>query len=101
MRPAAPEIPRQISPASAPAPLSPRRVDREFRARIARGAELRCVGSARPGRLLAGDAPRYRIDLFDTTYYLGAARQNEDLRLFVGYVVQRCDGAERIHARLF
>ena len=101
MRAAAPEIPRQIAAASAPAPLSPRQVEREFRARIARGAELRCDGSARPARLLAGYAPRFRIDLFDTSYYLGAARQNEDLRFFVGYVVQRAADVERIRARLF
>jgi hypothetical protein len=97
MRAAAPEIPRQIAPASGPEPRSPRQVEREFRARIARGAELRCDGSARPARLLESYAPRFRIDLFDTSYYLGAARQNEDLRFFVGYVAQDT----RIHARLF
>jgi hypothetical protein len=101
MRAAAPEIPHLIAPAAAPAPLSPRRVEREFRARLARGAVLRCDGSATASRLLASYAPRHRVDLFDTTYYLGAARQNEDLRFFVGYVAQRVAGAERLHARLF
>jgi hypothetical protein len=99
MRATAPEIPRQIASASAHAPETPRQVEREFRARIARGTELRCDGSARPAQLLASYAPRCRIDLFDTSYYLGAARQNEDLRFFVGYVAQR--ERERIHARLF
>ncbi len=97
------EIPRRVAASAELAPLTPRAVEREFRARIARGALLCCDGSnhARPERLLAqGYVPRFRIDLFDTTYYLSAARQNEDLRFTVGYVA-RAGECERIHARLF
>src|SRR5262245_39616053 len=102
----APEIPRRIVASSAPAPLSPRRVEGEFRERIARGAVLTCVGlaRARPERLLSlGYTPRFRVDLFDTTYYLSRVRQNEDVRFFVGYVAQPppAGARPRIHARLF
>src|SRR5262249_2424859 len=74
--------------------------------RLARGAVLVCDGSlrARPTRLLSlGYRPRVRIDLFDTTYYLSAPRQNEDLRFSVGYVATppRPGSHYRIHARLF
>src|SRR6185436_8161848 len=92
--------PRRVVASSTFAPLTPRRVEREFLARLGSGAQLDCDGSlrARPARLLAlGYRPRCRIDLFDTTYYLSAMRQNEDLRFSVGYVAQ---GA-RINARLF
>src|SRR6185436_2914327 len=68
----------------------------------ASGAQLFCDGSlrARPEKLLAlGYRPRCRIDLFDTTYYLSAMRQNEDLRFSVGYVA--ASDPAQIHARLF
>src|SRR5690349_19446022 len=84
-----PEIPRRVTASAELAPLTPRRVEREFMARLASGAQLCCDGSlrARPAQLLAlGYRPRARIDLFDTTYYLSAMRQNEDLRFSVGYV---------------
>ena len=89
-----------------PAPLTPRRVEREFRDRIARGALLCCDGSAhaRPALLLSrGYVPRFRVDLFDTAYYLSAVRQYEDLRYTVGWVVTaaRPGAREQIHARLF
>src|SRR5262245_61971342 len=100
-----PEIPRRVVASAELAPLTPRRVEREFRERLARGALLVCDGSlrARPARLLSlGYLPRARIDLFDTTYYLSAPRQNEDLRFSVGYVAMPArSGRPRIHARLF
>lgn len=101
-----PEIPRRVAASAVLAPLTPRRVEREFRDRVARGALLCCDGSAhaRPAPLLSrGYAPRFRVDLFDATYYLSAVRQNEDLRLFVGWVSNgaRPDARERLHARLF
>jgi hypothetical protein len=104
--PVSPEIPSRVVPSAAPAPLTPRRVEREFRARLAHGALLCCDGSARkrPVQLLSlGYAPRFRIDLFDTTFYLAAVRQNDDVRFFVGYVAvpHRAGERERIHARLF
>ena len=106
-RPSVPtEIPRRVVASAALAPLTPRRVEREFTARLASGAQLFCDGSlrARPEKLLAlGYRPRCRIDLFDTTYYLSAMRQNEDLRFSVGYVAiePRAGERARIHARLF
>ena len=81
--------------------MTPRRIEREFRERLARGALLVCDGSlrARPTQLLSlGYVPRARVDLFDTTWYLSAARQNEDLRFTVGYVAT---AGARIYARLF
>src|SRR5258705_12899675 len=87
-----PEIPRRVAASAALAPLTPRRVEREFTARLASGAQLSCDGSlrARPAKLFAlGYRPRCQIDLFDTTYYLSAMRQNEDLRFSVGYVARR------------
>jgi len=104
--PVSPEIPRRVVPSAAPARMTPRRVDHEFRARLAQGALLCCSGSARkrPAQLLAhGYAPRFRIDLFDTTFYLSAVRQNEDLRFFVGYVAQSPHAGQReqIYTRLF
>ena len=101
-----PEIPRRVAASSALAPLTPRRVEREFTARLASGAQLTCDGSlrARPAKLLAlGYRPRCRIDLFDTTYYLSAMRQNEDLRFSVGYVALTPRSGERaqISARVF
>lgn len=98
----APEISRRVVASAGIAPLTPRRVEREFLARLDGGARLVCDGSlrARPAKLLAlGYRPRCRIDLFDTTYYLSAMRQNEDLRFSVGYVAQ--GASARIHARVF
>jgi len=54
------------------------------------GARLRPAGEARrdPGRLLSrGYTPRYKLELFDTRYYLANVRQNPDIRFFVAYVV--------------
>jgi hypothetical protein len=101
-----PEIPRRVAASAELEPLTPRRVEREFAARLASGAQLCCDGSlrARPAQLLAfGYRPRARINLFDTTYYLSAMRQNEDLRFSVGYVALPVRPGERarIHARVF
>jgi len=98
-----PPIPQRVVASAAPAPLTPRSVAREFAARLTHGASLRCDGAlaARPARLLdLGYVPRYRIDLFDTTYYLSGARQNEDLRFFVGYVASPGPRAH-VYARIF
>ena len=74
-----------------PRELSPRQVEREFRLRVADGLRIRPSGSARrdpEGLLSSGYTPKFRVDLFDTTFYLTRVRQNEDLRFFVAYVVQ-------------
>jgi hypothetical protein len=78
-------------PSAVPSDRSPRQIAAEFRERLDAGARLRPAGEARrdPLRLLAaGYTPRHRVDLFGTPYYLSDARQNEDIRFYVGYVVQ-------------
>lgn len=99
-------IERRVVASSPLHETTPRRIAREFRDRLAAGARLISVGETRddPESLLSrGYTPRFRVDLFDTRYYLSGLRQNDDLRFFVGYVVR--DGAtrpgRRIHARLF
>lgn len=84
-------IPTRIVPSALPSDLSPRQVGREFRARVDDRMRIRPAGEAkrRPLCLLSlGYAPRYRVDLFDTTFYLSKLYQNEDIRFFVAYVVQ-------------
>ena len=86
--------------------MTPRQVAREFRRLIDSGAQIRCAGDARgdPERLLsAGYTPKYKVDLFDTTYYLASARQNPDIRFFVAYVVQKHfrTGRIEIYPRIF
>jgi hypothetical protein len=69
--------------------LSPRRVETEFRGLIAAGAAILPAGRARsrPTQLLSlGYAPKYKITLFDTDYYVTNVRQNPDIRFFVAYV---------------
>lgn len=67
---------------------------------------LRVPGSARdePQRLFAwGYRPRYRIELFDTLFYLCELRENPDIRYFVTYVVpagQRRRRRPTVHARI-
>ena len=73
-----------------------------FRALLAGGARLCPMGSARrrPKLLLEqGYTPRYRVRLFDMTFYLTDIRQNPDIRFFVTYL-QR-DGETDIHPRIF
>jgi len=60
---------------------------------------LRPAGGARrsPRALLRGPlAPRHRIDLFDTSFYLADVRQNDYVRFFVAYVVQDASAWPRI-----
>lgn len=90
-----------------PDDATPRQVEREFRELLAGGVEIRPAGSARraPGRLLAaGYAPRYRIRLFDATYYLGDLRHDPSyegkLRFFVAWVLPTPD-SKAIYPRVF
>jgi hypothetical protein len=55
---------------------------------LAAGVALKPAGTARsdPESLLRSYMPRYKIELFDTTYYLTDVRQNPDIRFFVAYV---------------
>jgi hypothetical protein len=84
-------IPTRIVPSALPARRPAQRIEAEFRRRVAEGLELRVAGSLRrsPKRLLSlGYAPSYRIDLFDTCFYLTDVRQNDYVRFFVAWVVQ-------------
>lgn len=93
-------IPTKIVPSASPRDASPREVAREFHALLDAGARLLPAGEARcdpPGLLRSGYTPRHRVDLFDTTYYLTDARQNEDIRFYVAYVAQ----GRRIFPRIF
>ena len=95
-------IPREIVARARPARMEPARVTREFRRRLDAGARLRPAGSAkrRPSRLLAeGYLPRHRFRLFDWSFALTDARQNDDIRFFVAYL-QR-DGTDDVFPRIF
>jgi len=73
-----------------PCNLTPAQVGRELRSLLARGARLRPAGRAKrePARLLSqGFAPRHRLRLFDTTFYLSALRQEPNARFFIAYVM--------------
>lgn len=98
-----PPIPTLLGPSVRAVDLSSQRVAREFLARLDAGARLLPAGStrARPRRLLSlGYLPRFKLELFDVTYYLAELRQNEDIRFFVTYVI--LPGAERrIYPRIF
>ncbi len=100
-----PTIPTRIVPSVQPEPLGAAQVAREFHRRLADGAKLRPAGTAQrnPRRLLrAGYTPKHKIRLFDTTLYLTNVRQNEDIRFFVGYLVQDTPSTpgKTIHPRI-
>ena len=95
-----------VEPSARPARMAPPHVAREFRRLIDSGAQIQCVGDARedPECLLSvGYTPKYKLDLFDTTYYLTNIRQNPDIRFFVAYVVQKNPRTARIeiYPRIF
>jgi len=95
-----------IEPSARVDPMTPRQVAREFRRLIDAGARIRCAGEARdePECLLScGYTPKYKIGLFDTSYYLTNVRQNPDIRFFVAYVVQRNPrtASTEIYPRIF
>lgn len=99
-------IPSVVEPSAGLAPLTPAQVAREFRRALDAGASLEPAGSARkqPRSLLSrGYTPKYKLRLFDATYYVTPPRQNEDLRFFVAYVrLGEGDPSEwRIFPRLF
>jgi hypothetical protein len=95
-----------IEPSALPSPITPQQVAREFHQLIDSGVQIRCAGDARddPECLLSGGyTPKYKVDLFDTTYFLTNARQNPDIRFFVAYVVQKNPrtGRAEIYPRIF
>jgi hypothetical protein len=89
-----------VVPSPEPVAATPRQIAREFRELLEAGVRLRPAGTARddPGSLLRSYTPRYRVDLFDVTYYLTGARQNPDIRFFVGYV--RLGRARSLYPRI-
>jgi hypothetical protein len=94
-------IASRVIPSVSPSALTSRQVAAEFRARVADGLPIRPAGAARhdPEMLLAGGyTPRYKIELFETEYYLTKVRQNSDIRFFVAYVVQRSPSRRRVEA---
>jgi len=96
---------RRIVPSVEPSPLTPAEVRREFLELTDGGARVLCVGEARrrPQRLLSlGYAPRYKVELFNVTYYLSDVRQNADVRFFVAYLAlqESARGRPSVYARL-
>jgi hypothetical protein len=95
-----------FEPSASPSALTPQQVAREFRRLIHLGTPMQCAGDARdnPESLLSsGYTPKYKVDLFGTTYYLTSVRQNPDIRFFVAYVVQKNPrtGQVEIYPRIF
>ncbi|MDJ0852931.1 MAG: hypothetical protein QNK04_31560 [Myxococcota bacterium] len=90
---------------SVPVDRSPRSIDREFRRLLDEGVPMRVAGTAKrnPRALLSrGYAPKHRIDLFDSSFYLSTVRQNQDIRFFVAYVLQPdARGRRAIYPRIF
>jgi hypothetical protein len=84
-----------------PAERPPRTVEREFRALLAAGCEVRACGAARegPSLLSRGYAPKHAIALFDATFYLTNLREDENFRFFVAYV--RLGRRRALHPRIF
>ena len=78
----------------------PANVRQEFRHLLAGGGRLILPNEHRPGAVLKQYPPRYRLQLFDTTFYLSRVLQNEDIRFFVAYVVQ-ARAPRKVFARLF
>ncbi len=88
----------------APSELRPAQVAREFRSLLRAGAKLLPAGEARrrPLQLLSrGYTPKYKIELFDTCFYLTDVRQDAYIRYFVAYVVQGGERRREIHPRIF
>lgn len=97
---------KEIVESSAPADLTPRQVRREFEGLLDQGVALRPAGEAKedPESLLWGHAPRHKVRLFDTAYYLTDLRYDDDLGFFVAYVYREGTRAPRqraIHPRIF
>ena len=96
-------IPRLILPSIAPAVFTAGQVSADFR-RVLTDSDttFACAGTARRPRQLvdAGYVPKHKIELFDTTFYLTDVRENEHIRFFVAYVVQR-HRATTVRPRIF
>lgn len=80
------------------APLSPARVRAEFDKRLREGTQLILVGGAKknPKAFLKAYAPKYKVTLFETTFYLTNLKDNPAIRFFVVYVAQKNQMRPRI-----
>ena len=99
-------IESRVAPSAGPSPRSPAAVTQEFHRALDDGARIVAAGAARrsPRRLLRlGYVPRYKVEVFDATYFLCHPRQNDDIRFFVGYVElgARSGRARRFFSRIF
>ncbi len=101
----APKIPTQLVVDVRPADLTSRSVAREFRDLIGHGVKILAAGSMRhdPQQLLKlGQQPRFKLEIFDTRFYLTELRQIPEIRFYVAYIMQpdRNTGRLKIHARI-
>jgi len=84
-------IPTAIVPSADLSPASQAQVTREFGKLLNMDSRLIVVGDARdnPHELFNhGLKPKFKIDLFDTQYFLTGIQQIPELRFVVGYIVQ-------------
>ena len=94
------KIATRVVPSVRPAGQTPAQVRGEFHRLLDDGAVMKPAGDARadPRSLLRrGYRPKYKLELFDTTYHLTDARQNDDIRFYVAYVVQ----GKAVYPRIF
>jgi len=92
-----------LVPAVRPDRLAPREVAAAFRDLLREGVELRPAGEARedPERLLRpARGPRYRLRLFQATYFLTGLRFDRDIRFLIAYIAlaQPSPGGDRVRA---
>lgn len=94
-----------IVPSISEASLTPGRVKRELQQLIDTGVPVLPAGTARkhPLRLVARYPPSFKLELFDTRFYVTTVRQNPSLRFCIAYVVQAHyrTGRPQIHPRVF
>jgi hypothetical protein len=85
----------------APCERSPRQVEREFRGLVERGVAIRCAGAGRrdPRRFLAGYTPKFKVELFEATFYLTKLREDVNFRFFVAFVL--VPPRRALHPRIF
>ena len=98
-------IPEQTIKNVSPVNEDPRRIAARFHGLLDRGHRLRADGQARstPERLLqVGYTPKYRIDLFCTSFFLCNQRNAEGLKVMPAWVLPAASGPKAsIHARVF
>lgn len=79
-----------IVPSICEASLTPGRVKHEFQQLIDAGVPVLPAGTARkhPLRFVAQYPPSFKLELFDTRFYLTTVRQNPSLRFCIAYLAQ-------------